>query len=111
MTIDTSKRSFLGGAASLGVAAATLPLGRFAYAAGKPVEPMTLLTSNASFDPVRPEMGRLIAQACKSIGWDVTLAAEDYNMDIIPNCLPRRVTLGELSTSGPRRDLCRLWGL
>ncbi|ADE39772.1 ABC transporter substrate-binding protein [Candidatus Puniceispirillum marinum] len=82
MTIDYSKRSFLKASTSLGVAAATIPMAKFAWAAGKPVEPMNLLTSNASFDPVRPEMGRLIAQACKSIGWDVTLAAEDYNMGI-----------------------------
>ena len=82
MTIDYSKRSFLKASTSLGVAAATMPMAKFAWAAGKPVEPMNLLTSNASFDPVRPEMGRLIAQACKSIGWDVTLAAEDYNMGI-----------------------------
>lgn len=82
MTLDHSKRSFLKATTCLGAAAATAPLAKFAWAAGKPVEPMSLLTSNASFDPVRPEMGRLIAQACKSIGWDVTLAAEDYNMGI-----------------------------
>ena len=53
-----------------------------ARAAGKPVETMSLLTANASFDPVRPEMGRLITQACKGIGWEVKLAAEDYNLGI-----------------------------
>ena len=50
--------------------------------AGKRVESMKLLTANASFDPVRPEMGRLITNACKGIGWDIELAAEDYNLGI-----------------------------
>ena len=60
-------------------ASSTLPSISFA---GKRVESMKLLTANASFDPVRPEMGRLISQACKGIGWDVELAAEDYNLGI-----------------------------
>jgi len=60
-------------------ASSTLPNISFA---GKRVESMKLLTANASFDPVRPEMGRLISQACKGIGWDVELAAEDYNLGI-----------------------------
>ncbi len=77
-----TRRNFLriaGGTLGAGIATG-LPLP--VYAAGKRVEPMALLTSNASFDPVRPEMGRLIAQACKGIGWKVKLAAEDYNLGI-----------------------------
>ncbi len=76
------RREFLKQAGMLAGASALSLLPRSSFAAGKPVEPMTLLTANASFDPVRPEMGRLISQACKKIGWDVTLAAEDYNMGI-----------------------------
>jgi peptide/nickel transport system substrate-binding protein len=76
------RRDFLARAGAAGVALTTAPMSMFARAAGKPVESMSLLTSNASFDPVRPEMGRLITQACKGIGWDVKLAAEDYNLGI-----------------------------
>ena len=76
------RRDFLVRAGATGLALTTAPMSMFARAAGKPVEPMSLLTSNASFDPVRPEMGRLITQACKQIGWDVKLAAEDYNLGI-----------------------------
>ena len=76
------RRDFLARASAASLALATTPVSMFARAAGKRVEPMSVLTSNASFDPVRPEMGRLITQACKGIGWDVKLAAEDYNLGI-----------------------------
>jgi peptide/nickel transport system substrate-binding protein len=76
------RREFLSRASAVGLTLSTAPMSMFARAAGKPVEPMSVLTSNASFDPVRPEMGRLITQACKGIGWDVKLAAEDYNLGI-----------------------------
>ena len=65
-----------------GASATAAMLPNIGVAAGKKVESMQLLTANASFDPVRPEMGRLIPQSCKSIGWDVELAAEDYNLGI-----------------------------
>ncbi|MBT7630952.1 MAG: twin-arginine translocation pathway signal protein, partial [Desulfobacula sp.] len=76
------RREFLQRTGMIAGASAFSFLPKFSFAAGKTVEPMTLLTCNASFDPVRPEMGRLISQACKKIGWNVTLAAEDYNMGI-----------------------------
>ncbi|MBF0277930.1 MAG: twin-arginine translocation pathway signal protein [SAR324 cluster bacterium] len=76
------RREFLKRAGVLAGSSAVTFLPGISFAAGKPVEGMTLLTANASFDPVRPEMGRLITQACKKIGWDVKLAAEDYNMGI-----------------------------
>ena len=84
MTSKTTlkRREFLTRAGAVGLTLSTAPMSMFARAAGKPVEPMSVLTSNASFDPVRPEMGRLITQACKGIGWDVKLAAEDYNLGI-----------------------------
>lgn len=63
-------------------ASVTALLPNTGFAAGKKVESMQLLTANAGFDPVRPEMGRLITQSCKKIGWDVKLAAEDYNLGI-----------------------------
>ena len=75
------RREFIKKAAG-GLAVTAAPVSMFAHAAGKPVEQMSVLTANASFDPVRPEMGRLITQACKGIGWDVKLAAEDYNLGI-----------------------------
>ena len=65
-----------------GASATAALLPNIGVAAGKKVESMQLLTANAGFDPVRPEMGRLISQSCKSIGWDVELAAEDYNLGI-----------------------------
>ncbi len=77
-----SRRDFLRQAGAIGIAAGASTFSLGARAAGKPVEPMSLLTANASFDPVRPEMGRLIAQACRAIGWEVKLAAEDYNLGI-----------------------------
>ncbi|KAA3631594.1 MAG: twin-arginine translocation pathway signal protein, partial [Proteobacteria bacterium] len=79
---NETRRAFLKQAASAGLAVSAASYGMFARGAGAPVESMTILTSNASFDPVRPEMGRLIAQSCKAIGWDVKLAAEDYNLGI-----------------------------
>jgi peptide/nickel transport system substrate-binding protein len=84
VTTETTikRREFLTRAGAVGLTLSTAPMSMFARAAGKPVEPMSVLTSNASFDPVRPEMGRLITQACKGIGWDVKLAAEDYNLGI-----------------------------
>jgi peptide/nickel transport system substrate-binding protein len=77
------RRDFIKKSSSVLVgASATALLPSTGFAAGKKVESMNLLTSNASFDPVRPEMGRLITQSCKKIGWDVNLAAEDYNLGI-----------------------------
>ena len=77
------RRDFIKKSSSvLAGASATAMLPNIGFAAGKKVESMQLLTANASFDPVRPEMGRLITQSCKSIGWDVKLAAEDYNLGI-----------------------------
>ena len=77
-----NRRELLTKAGAAGFALSVAPYSVVSRAAGKPVEPMSILTANASFDPVRPEMGRLISQSCKSIGWDVKLAAEDYNLGI-----------------------------
>ena len=52
------RREFLKRAGILAGASAFSFLPKISFAAGKPVDEMTLLTANASFDPVRPEMGR-----------------------------------------------------
>ena len=85
-----NRRAFMKrtGAAGAALAASTaMP----AFAAGQPVESMSVLTANASFDPVRPEMGRLITQAAKGIGWDIKLAAEDYNIGHRRRCSRNRI--------------------
>jgi len=67
-----------------GAAAAAVTAGYAgpAFAAGGPVESVQLTTSTAQFDPVRPEMGRLITQAARQIGFDVQLDAIDYNQGV-----------------------------
>ncbi|MEY3045496.1 MAG: hypothetical protein RL242_2338, partial [Pseudomonadota bacterium] len=51
------RREFLKRTGAMAGVAAVSGLPSLAHAAGKPVESMTLLTANAGFDPVRPEMG------------------------------------------------------
>lgn len=79
---NMNRRAFMARSSSAAVAAAAGSAMPAFAAAGQPVEPMAVLTANASFDPVRPEMGRLITQAAKGIGWDIKLEAEDYNLGI-----------------------------
>jgi len=79
-----SRRRFMqvtGGAVGVSMVGAA-GLGRSARAAGKPVEKLQLLTSTASFDPVRPEAARLIAQSFKQIGWEIEANPLDYNQGI-----------------------------
>ena len=66
------------GASMVGLAALSAP----ARAAGGRVEKLQLTTSIASFDPVRPESGRLIVEAFKDIGWDTELNAIQYNQGV-----------------------------
>ena len=81
MTAKLKRRDVLkAGAATAAIAAAGAP-GR-AFAAGGPVESVNLTTATAKFDPVRPEMGRLISQAAKQIGFDLKLDAIDYNQGV-----------------------------
>ncbi len=81
MSVNLRRRDVLkAGAATAAAAAVGLP-GR-AFAAGGPVESVQLTTATAKFDPVRPEMGRLISQAAKQIGFDVKLDAIDYNKGV-----------------------------
>lgn len=49
---------------------------------GGKVEPMKLMTTTATFDPVRPESARLIAQAFKKLGWDVEPLPIDYKQNV-----------------------------
>lgn len=74
------RRDFVKGAAALGATAAT-GMG-YAQQAGAPVEKRSILTSTAQYDPARPEIARLIAQSCKSLGWDVEANPLDYNQGI-----------------------------
>ncbi len=81
MSVNLKRRDVLKtGAAAAAVAAAGFPAR--AFAAGGPVESVNLTTATAKFDPVRPEMGRLISQAAKQIGFDVKLDAIDYNKGV-----------------------------
>lgn len=70
----------MAGAAAVGTALGGLP-GR-SWAAGAPVEAPELLTSNAQFDPVRPEAARLISQAARQIGFAIEATPQDYNLGI-----------------------------
>lgn len=74
------RRGFITGAAALAAAAA----GGIARAQSPraPVPKRSILTCTAQFDPARPEIARLVAQACKSLGWDVEANPMDYNQGI-----------------------------
>ena len=74
-TFITTTGAWVGAA---GLARSSVALG----AAGQPVESRALITSTAKFDPVRPESARLIAQACKAIGFDVDANPIDYNQGV-----------------------------
>lgn len=74
------RRRFLEQTAAL--AAFTASGGALAQQAGTPVEKRYILTSTAQFDPARPEIARMVAQACKSIGWEVEANPIDYNQGI-----------------------------
>jgi len=50
--------------------------------AGAVVDSMDITTATATFDPVRPEAARVIANAFKSIGWDVKANPIDYNQNV-----------------------------
>ena len=55
------------------------------FAGAKPgakVEPMKLMTTTATFDPVRPESARLISQEFKRLGWDVEPLPIDYKQNV-----------------------------
>ena len=79
-----ARRTLLKSTGAIGgvVAAGTLGRPFRAHAAGQPVEKRALITSTASFDPVRPEAGRLIVQALSQLGWEAELTPIDYNQGI-----------------------------
>lgn len=79
-----TRRSLLKVGVAHGVAVATFgsSLPAWAARAGQPVEPRTLITSTASFDPVRPEAARLIAKACQSVGFELQANPIEYNQGI-----------------------------
>jgi len=49
---------------------------------GAKVDSMKLMTTSATFDPVRPEAARLICQEFKKLGWDVDPLPIDYNQNV-----------------------------
>ncbi len=49
---------------------------------GAKVDPMKLMTTTATFDPVRPESARLISQEFKKLGWDVEPLPIDYKQNV-----------------------------
>ena len=49
---------------------------------GAKVDAMKIMTATATFDPVRPEAARVIADAFKTIGWDVQPNPIDYNQNV-----------------------------
>jgi len=56
-----------------------------ALAGAKPggkVDSMKLMTTTATFDPVRPEAARLICQEFKKLGWDVEPLPIDYKQNV-----------------------------
>ncbi|MBL8669009.1 MAG: twin-arginine translocation pathway signal protein [Alphaproteobacteria bacterium] len=70
--------SALAGTAMLG----GLPGGAGAQTAGGVVEKRSLITATAQLDPARPEIARLIAQACQKIGFNCEANPMDYNQGI-----------------------------
>lgn len=81
MSGTLSRRTFLQSTAAAAVATG-MPGAAWARKAGQPVEARSLVTSTAKFDPVRPESARLISQACKAIGFELTANPIDYNQGI-----------------------------
>ena len=74
------RRDFVKSAAAL---AATAAAGvGYAQQPGGPVAKRSILTATAQFDPARPEIARLVAQACKTLGWEVEANPIDYNQGI-----------------------------
>jgi peptide/nickel transport system substrate-binding protein len=74
------RRDFL---KTAGAFAATTASGiAYAQQSGTPIEKRYILTSTAQFDPARPEIARLVVQACKLIGWEVEANPIDYNQGI-----------------------------
>ena len=74
------RRDFVKSAVAL-TATATSGIG-YAQQAAEPVGKRSILTSTAQFDPARPEIARIVAQSCKSIGWEVEANPIDYNQGI-----------------------------
>ncbi len=74
------RREFVQGAAALTASAA----GGIASAQSgpAPVDKRSIITSTAQFDPARPEIARLVSQACKAIGWELEANPIDYNQGI-----------------------------
>lgn len=73
------RRDFVKSAAALTATAAT---GLVSAQQTPVVAKRAILTATAQFDPARPEIARLVAQACKALGWEVEANPIDYNQGI-----------------------------
>ena len=69
---------------SIAALASTAAIGGIVHAqqARAAVEKRSIITSTAQLDPARPEIARLVAQACRSLGWEVESSPMDYNAGI-----------------------------
>jgi peptide/nickel transport system substrate-binding protein len=76
------RRQFLLGSAAATVAGMGAAGAQSTHAPGAIVDKRALITSNAQFDPARPEIARLISQACQSLGWQCDANPMDYNQGI-----------------------------
>lgn len=76
------RRDFVKGAAAIAAAGSNVCNLAYAQQGGTPVEKRSILTSTAQFDPARPEIARIVSQACKAIGWEVEANPIDYNQGI-----------------------------
>ncbi|HEY5632175.1 MAG TPA: ABC transporter substrate-binding protein [Burkholderiaceae bacterium] len=74
------RREFVQGAAALTASAASGI--SHAQSGPAPVDKRSIITSTAQFDPARPEIARLVSQACKEIGWELEANPIDYNQGI-----------------------------
>ena len=74
------RRNFIASAGAIAAVASSHTV--LAQQPGSIVEKRSIITSTAQFDPARPEIARLVARACKLIGWDVEANPMDYNEGI-----------------------------
>ena len=81
---EIGRRQFLKETGAL-VATSMVAAPGLVFAGGKPgakVDSMKLMTTTATFDPVRPESARLICQEFKRLGWDVEPLPIDYKQNV-----------------------------
>lgn len=79
----TTANAFWKTALTIGLVLLVMPgLAQAERKPGAVVDSMDITTATATFDPVRPEAARVIANAFQSIGWDVKANPIDYNQNV-----------------------------